>query len=171
MHVTLYLTIWTVVLVFLVQHSYSSSSSSTEESEELVGYAGPEHALNHELFMALKACDADRESCVPNVDNITSLCARIANEHAALLLYDRALDIYGDILYFMQSDHLIGKRAAHILSVLSFAQGRTVQVRIVYTFTRKDASYNLHYFCFSITYRLSSIGLHSPEQICQRRDR
>lgn len=128
MHISLYFPLWAVCLGILVRQSYSSGSSS-DESEELVGYAGPEHALNHELFMALKACDADRENCIPNVDNITTLCARIANEHAALLLYDRALDIYGDILYFMQNDHLIGKRAAHILSVLSFAQGRTVQVR------------------------------------------
>lgn len=98
------------------------------EPEELVSYELPEHSLNHDLFTALKDCDANLVGCIPKVDNITTLCARIANEHAALLLYDRALDIYDDILYFMQKDHVIGKRAAHILSVLSFAQGRTVQV-------------------------------------------
>jgi hypothetical protein len=100
-------------------------------ADELVGYDGPEHSLNHELFDALKNCDADFYQCTPKVDNITILCARIANEHAALLLYDRALDIFDDILYFMQSEHIIGKRAAHILSVLSFAQGRTVQVSFI----------------------------------------
>ena len=96
-------------------------------ADELVGYAGPEHALNHDLFSALKECDANLTACIGNIDKITSLSAKIANEHAALLLYDRALDIFDDILYFMQNEHIIGKRAAHILSVLSFAQGRVVQ--------------------------------------------
>lgn len=100
-----------------------------DNSDELVGYAGPEHALNPELFTALKECDANLTECNNNLVKITTLSAKIANEHAALLLYDRALDIFDDILYFMQKDHIIGKRACHILSVLSFAQGRTVQVR------------------------------------------
>jgi hypothetical protein len=34
------------------------------------------------------------------------------------------------VLYFAQTDHLLGKHAAHIISVLSFAQGRHVQVRL-----------------------------------------
>lgn len=100
-------------------------------ANEVLAYAGPEHALNHELFSALKECDSNLTACADNVDKITLLCAKIANEHTALLLHDRALDIFDDILYFMQSDHLIGKRAAHILSVLSFAQGRAVQVTLL----------------------------------------
>lgn len=115
------------MLVLVTLHCLCAGVT-TDEPEELVGYALPEHSLNHDLFSALKDCDFNPDGCIPKVDNITILCARIANEHAALLLYDRALDIYDDILYFMQGDHVIGKRAAHILSVLSFAQGRTVQV-------------------------------------------
>lgn len=121
-----------MILVYIVLILAFTVICAGDAAEELVGYDGPEHSLNHELFDALKNCDADYYQCIPRVDNITILCARIANEHAALLLYDRALDIFDDILYFMQSEHTIGKRASHILSVLSFAQGRTVQVSYVY---------------------------------------
>ena len=96
--------------------------------EDIVGYNRPEHALNHELFSELKACDANGTYCMESGQKITLLAAKIANEHAALLLHDRALDIFEDVLYFLQSEHTIGKRTAHILSVLSFSQGRTVQV-------------------------------------------
>lgn len=117
---------------------------AAEPSDELVGYAVPEHALNQELFTALKECDANLTECNNNLVKITTLCAKIANEHAALLLYDRALDIFDDILYFMQKDHIIGQRASHILSVLSFAQGRTVQVSINF----HDVLKKVFYLCF-----------------------
>lgn len=99
-----------------------------QNSNDVIGYSGPEHALSRELFDLFKQCDANLTQCVENTEKISSLSAKIANEHSALLLHDRALDIFDDILYFMQSEHILGKRAAHILSVLSFAQGRTVQV-------------------------------------------
>ena len=95
---------------------------------DLVGFTRPEHPLNFELFSDLKLCDANLTKCEADITKITSLFAKVANEHGALLLHDRALDIFEDIVYFMQTDHILGKRAAHILSVLSFAQGRTVQV-------------------------------------------
>jgi hypothetical protein len=114
-----------VVLICLV---FAINLPVSLGTNEVVGYSGPEHALNHELFSALKECDANLTQCDSNVEKITTLSAKIANEHAALLLYDRALDIFDDILYYMQSEHILGKRSAHILSVLSFAQGRTVQV-------------------------------------------
>jgi hypothetical protein len=117
-----------ILVCFLVVGNFLTNMGANE----LVGYSGPEHALNHELFSSLKECDANLTLCVSNVEKITTLCAKIANEHAALLLYDRALDIFDDILYYMQSEHILGKRAAHILSVLSFAQGRMVQVGLLF---------------------------------------
>ena len=108
-------------------------------SQDIIGYIRPEHPLNEELFNALKSCESDFEDCgFPNdsdaaaaaVRKITSLCVRIANEHAALLLYDRAQDIFEDILYYVQPDNSIGRLAAHVLSALSFAQGRFLEVNL-----------------------------------------
>jgi hypothetical protein len=100
----------------------------SQQIDHVPSYIHPEHALNNDLFNLLKECDTNQTFCRVEANKISLLSTKIANEHAALLLYDRALDIFDDVLYFMQSDHEIGKRAAHILAVLRFAQGRTVQV-------------------------------------------
>jgi hypothetical protein len=117
---------WTKALLLVLVFLFAFCLPA--QPNEVMGYSGPEHALNHDLFSLLKECDANLTACDASVEKITMLSAKIANEHAALLLHDRALDIFDDILYFMQGEHIAGKRAAHILSVLSFAQGRTVQV-------------------------------------------
>jgi hypothetical protein len=100
----------------------------SQQVDHVPSYIHPEHALNNDLFNLLKECDTNQTFCKVEANKISLLSTKIANEHAALLLYDRALDIFDDVLYFMQSDHEMGKRAAHILAVLRFAQGRTVQV-------------------------------------------
>ena len=91
----------------------------------------PEHALSEELFQGIKQCDLDATYCSDHLLRLLQLSNKIANDYANILLYDRAQQVFEDVLYFMQTDHLIGQHAAHIISVLSFAQGRNVQVSTI----------------------------------------
>ena len=108
------------------EHKLSSSSSSPLEYDGSL----PEHALSEELFQGIKQCGLDVLYCSDHLPRLLQLSNKVANDYANILLYDRAQQVFEDVLYFAQTDHLLGQYAAHIISVLSFAQGRHVQVSL-----------------------------------------
>jgi len=70
--------------------------------------------------------------------------ATIANDYAALLLYDRAQELFSNViqLHSLKSSnkhsYLIAKKATHILAVLSFAEGNLINVRNFLSFAQKN---------------------------------
>ena len=120
--------LYTFILLLLVVFGNAEFDRTEIESSEPHNLMRLEHPNNHELFNELKQCDADINYCDENFLRITQLCVKIANEHTALLLVDRAKRIFEDILYFSQPHSKLGQKAIHILSVLSFGQGNTQEV-------------------------------------------
>lgn len=119
-----------ICLIFLLL----SLKSIPVQLQELIGYTRPEHPLNENLFNELKSCKLDFEKCGKGNRALVSIFNKISNEHAALLLFDRAQEIFEDILYYVQPDNALGRRAAHTLSVLSFAQGRYLEAEKYWTY-------------------------------------
>lgn len=93
-----------------------------------------DHPFNAELLAKLQDCEANQWTTCPHsiLTQIYTLSAKIANEHCALLLYDRAQHLFEDILYFLQKDSsessYLRSKSCHILSVLAFAHGNIRQV-------------------------------------------
>ena len=100
------------------------------ETSEPENFLHLEHPFSLELFNEIRKCDENATYCDDNIKNITSLCAKIANEHNQLLLVDRAKTIFEDILYFIGPQTKIGQRAVHTLAALAFGQGNQKEVSL-----------------------------------------
>ena len=65
---------------------------------------------------------------------VNRMMATVANDYAALLLYERSQDLFSRIAYHYSprsqyyNNKSIGIKATHILAVLSFAEGNLAQV-------------------------------------------
>ena len=94
---------------------------------EISTYSKLEHPLTTQLLTLLKNCEDDTADCLDRIySNVTILSARIANEHATLLMHDQAQSLFEDVLYYLPPNAtLLRGRIYHILAVLAFAEGRT----------------------------------------------
>lgn len=113
------------IINFFCNNVYSNFDD--QQQQEHIEYSKPEHSLNNDLFNSIKLCDTNVTYCTENLNYITIISTKIANEYANLLLYDRVEDIFNDILYYITTKHIIGKRSAYILSIVCFTQGRHIQ--------------------------------------------
>jgi hypothetical protein len=125
------LLMWLKFLCILLLGSLSRATIVKSEFETIEpdNFLRLEHPLNSELFSTLKKCGTEEKYCDLNFKIIAALCVKVANEHTALLLVDRAKRIFEDILYYTQSHTKIGQKAVQILAVLSFGQGSLQEVR------------------------------------------
>lgn len=87
------------------------------------------HPLVRSFEQYLETCSNDSIACEELTYNITTLCVRMANEHAQLLLHDTAKQIFMDAFYILPPDSTVGNLISRILSVHSFAQGDIVQAQ------------------------------------------
>lgn len=60
--------------------------------------------------------------------NASVLAAKIANEHAALLLHDTVQELFNDAAYAVPPNSSLGLHLSHMMAVLSFSQGELSQV-------------------------------------------
>jgi hypothetical protein len=87
-----------------------------------------QHPLIEILFDELGKCRLDSSYCDENYVKILKVCVNIANDHASLLLYSEAQDIFKEVFYYIEPNTMIGQRVNHILAVLSFSQGNFLKV-------------------------------------------
>lgn len=87
------------------------------------------HPLNQQLLVLVKQCALNPAECDANNTEIIRIGARLANEHAILLLHDLAEGLFDDILYFLDESLLISSRLAHMAAVLAFSQGKVAETR------------------------------------------
>ncbi len=88
----------------------------------------PLHPLSKELNNHLLMCRDNNTYCNKNVDAIILLAAKLSNEHAALLLLDRAQSFFMEAFYFVSPDSPLGNKLSHMISIVAFAQGDITEV-------------------------------------------
>lgn len=87
-----------------------------------------DHPYNEQLFAQLKECDETQKGCDDQLYKMYALFAKIANEHSALLLNDRAQRLFEDVLYFLGGRApKLSRKVCHILSTMYFADGNIKQ--------------------------------------------
>lgn len=96
--------------------------------EEMHQFGIMEHPLNKEFAAQIEKCRFDLDYCSKHTKEITLLAAKIANEHAALLLYEKVEELFSHALNQLEPKSAISQKLAHSLAVLSFARGGASQV-------------------------------------------
>ena len=87
-----------------------------------------QHQLVPTFLHYVDLCSKDAAVCDSLVYNISSLCIRIANDHAQLLLHNTATSLFQETFYVLPPNGTIGKLINRILAVHAFAQGDIVKV-------------------------------------------
>jgi hypothetical protein len=82
-----------------------------------------QHPLVEPFNKYLDTCSKDALACEILAPNVASLCVRLANEHAQLLLHDIARQIFQDAFYILPLNSTIGKLLTRIIGVHKFSQG------------------------------------------------
>eukprot|EP00981_Chlorochromonas_danica_P007705 scaffold1869_cov163-Ochromonas_danica.AAC.17 len=108
---------------------YQSFQHESSEILSTIQFFTVEHPLTSQLLFLIKACAADLPACNTNHTEIIKLGARLANEHAMLLLHDRAKSLFDDIVFFLPTSAIVSTRLAHMSSVMAFAQGNIAETR------------------------------------------
>lgn len=130
-----------IVLIYLLLEKSSIANSIFSPTGEFPNDpVRLEHPLIQVLLDEIKGCGYNVTSCDQN--KIFSISAKIANEHSALLLYDKAKSLFEDILYYIDRDSPVGAKFCHILSVMSFAQGDFEQVNNINSFKLKPSNFS-----------------------------
>ena len=86
------------------------------------------HYLTNEMFSELSRCNSDPAYCEDNYHNLTTMFAKIANDHAYLLLHDIAQSIFMEAFFTISPYSRLGKKISHIRSSLAFSQGDVAEV-------------------------------------------
>jgi hypothetical protein len=86
------------------------------------------HPLSREFSKEISRCSEDPTYCENNYINITLLCAKVANDHAFLLLHDWMQSILMESFFVVSPESRLGRKFSHIRAMLSFAQGDVAEV-------------------------------------------
>jgi hypothetical protein len=117
-----------ILLCTIVESDFRERSALAFSQTSIV-----EHPLSPRLLALIKKCEENATSRSTNYADIIKLGTKIANEHSALLLHDRARSLFDDILYYLDVNLdetiAVASRIAHMGSVLAFSQGSLTDVR------------------------------------------
>jgi len=89
----------------------------------------PSHPLTREFWQYMYKCRDNSTYCKEHLHTISLLSVKMSNEHAALLLHDRAEAIIMEAFYYITPTSEVGKKLSHVLSVLFFSQGHYEKAR------------------------------------------
>lgn len=94
-----------------------------------------EHPLCSHFLDLVKQCGEDVERCNQNYTEIIKIGMKLSNEHAMLLLHDRARGLFDDAMYYLSElKPLVLHRIAHMSSVLVFSQGNNIEAKKYWPF-------------------------------------
>lgn len=87
------------------------------------------HPLVETFNKYLEACTKDASACEILAPNVSSVCIRLANEHAQLLLHDVVRQIFQDAFYVLPPNSTIGRLLTRIIGVHKFSQGDLIEAQ------------------------------------------
>lgn len=96
----------------------------------------PSHPMLKEFSFHINNCKENSKYCDDNYHDIALVAAKLSNEHAALLLLDRAQAIFMDAFYYIFPESILGNKLTHMIAILAFAQGDILTVLIYHSVTK-----------------------------------